>query len=173
MEKITTQALEKAQKLLEPWAEQVNSPEENRLDVVVKPQDLKAAFGALVQDEWGYLAAISALDLPAPAGEGEASDAPAEGRIEVLYHLCRGAAVATLRVRVPYSDAVIPSICDLYPAATLYEREAMELLGVVFEGTPDSEHLVLPDEWPAGVYPLRKSFTGFGDPADATKGETE
>ena len=35
------------------------------------------------------------------------------------------------------------------------------MFGVDLLGTPDSDHLLLPDEWPNGVYPLRKSFTGL------------
>ena len=33
------------------------------------------------------------------------------------------------------------------------------------EGTPDSSHLLLPDEWPDGVYPLRKDFHGLAKTA--------
>ena len=33
--------------------------------------------------------------------------------------------------------------------------------GFVIEGTPVPDRLVLPDDWPDGVYPLRKSFTGL------------
>ena len=84
-----------------------------------------------------------------------------EGQIEVLYHFCEGAAIATLRVMVNYSNAVVPSICPVYPSATLYEREMIEMFGVEITGTPNTDKLVLPDDWPAGVYPLRKSFTGF------------
>jgi Ni,Fe-hydrogenase III component G len=29
------------------------------------------------------------------------------------------------------------------------------------EGTPVIDHLLLPEHWPEGVYPLRKSFTGL------------
>jgi Ni,Fe-hydrogenase III component G len=31
-------------------------------------------------------------------------------------------------------------------------------------GTPDPGKLLLPDDWPDGVYPLRKSFTGLETP---------
>ncbi len=179
MDEKTTQALENAKTLLQPWTEQVSNPEENRVDVTVKRENLKAAFCALVESHWGYLATISALDRPAAAPKpAKAGEAPAEqtdqeqqGCIEALYHMCEGAAVFTLRVCVPYSDPVLPSVCDVWPAATLYEREAMELLGIVFEGTPSTARLVLPDEWPDGVYPLRKSFTDFESATKAAKGE--
>jgi Ni,Fe-hydrogenase III component G len=45
------------------------------------------------------------------------------------------------------------------PTATLYERELQEMFGFVIEETPVPDRLVLPDDWPAGVYPLRKSFS--------------
>jgi Ni,Fe-hydrogenase III component G len=45
--------------------------------------------------------------------------------------------------------------------ATLYERELIEMFGITIEGTPNTDKLLLPDDWPAGVYPLRKEFTGF------------
>jgi Ni,Fe-hydrogenase III component G len=69
--------------------------------------------------------------------------------------------VATIRVPLEYKKARVDSICDIIPSATLYEREAAELLGIEFSGTPSTEHLLLPDDWPTGVYPLRKTFTGL------------
>ena len=62
---------------------------------------------------------------------------------------------------MPYDAARVPSVCGLVPAATLYERELGEMFGVTVEGTPVTDHLLLPDSWPQGVYPLRKSFSGL------------
>ncbi len=175
MDEKTTQALVQVKALLQPWAEQESSPEEHRIDLTVTRENLKDAFCAMVENHWGYLATITALDRPAvapkPAKEGEEPAKPEEGCIEVLYHMCEGAAICTLRVCVPYSDTVLPTVCDVWPAATLYEREAMELLGIDFVGTPSTEHLILPDEWPDGVYPLRKSFTSLESATEAAKGE--
>jgi NADH-quinone oxidoreductase subunit D len=47
---------------------------------------------------------------------------------------------------------------DLMPGSTFHEMEVNDLLGVEFEGNPNRGHLVLPDTWPEGVYPLRKDF---------------
>ncbi len=79
-----------------------------------------------------------------------------EGSVEILYHFCNKAAVVTLRVSARYSFPVINSICDIIPSATLYERELSEMFGVKVVGTPNKEHLLLPDDWPDGVFPLRK-----------------
>jgi Ni,Fe-hydrogenase III component G len=161
-----------AEALLNLWMRGMNYPDLSRLDVTLPPRELKSAVGILKKAHWGYLSAITGLDHPAsaPTGQDSANPLVPDGTIEVLYQFCEGAAVLTLRVSVPYSAAIIPSICSIIPYATLYEREAMELFGVNFKNTPDSDRLVLPDDWPVGVYPLRKSFTGF---TDAQKKEME
>jgi NADH:ubiquinone oxidoreductase subunit C len=153
-----------AETLLEKITISTNRPEENRIDFVINAADLKTAVKTLLIDtHWGYLSAITGLDQP--EYEDEISETqkviPGRGNIEILYHFCRGAAITTLRVSVPYTDPTIDSICDILSSATLYERETMELFGVNFRGTPNTDHLVLPDSWPDGVYPLRKSFTGL------------
>lgn len=148
--------LGQAELFLRPWADDFTHPEADRMDVRVKPEHLKMAVRTLQNDHWGYLAAITGLDLPPAAG-----DPNGEGHVEGLYHFCEGAAVLTLRVRVPYSKAVIESICDIIPSATLYEREFIEMLGVTIRNTPSTARLLLDDEWPDGVYPMRKSFTGL------------
>ena len=156
----TTTVLETAQSLLQPWSQAVTQPEPHRSDFVVAPADLLAAVQALVDARWGYLGAITGIDLPAPApAEGQP---PAESHLAALYQFFNGAAVATLRVTVSHAQPVLPSICDIIPSATIYERELIEMFGFVIENTPVTDHLLLPDDWPQNVYPLRKSFTGFG-----------
>jgi NADH:ubiquinone oxidoreductase subunit C len=151
-------ALQSAEEALSAWAQNMSRPEEHRIDICLDRSQFKQAHRALRQARWGYLAAITGLDLPPATGT---DGSPGEGQIEVLYHFCQGPAVLTLRVTLPYSDAVIDTVCDLDPSATLYERELMELFGVTITGTPNTARLVLPDDWPDGVYPLRKSFTGL------------
>ncbi len=62
---------------------------------------------------------------------------------------------------VPAASPRFPSVAARLPAAHWYEREVQDLLGVVAEGHPDPRRLVLHDDWPDGVHPLRKDF----DPA--------
>ena len=81
-----------------------------------------------------------------------------DSRMEVLYHFCRGAEILTLRVVTFRNDAHVPTISHLIPSASLYERELMEMLGVNVIGTLDPRRLFLPDDWPAGSYPLRKDY---------------
>ncbi|MBI5194883.1 MAG: NADH-quinone oxidoreductase subunit C [Nitrospirae bacterium] len=55
-------------------------------------------------------------------------------------------------------DAEFPSITHLIPSAHWYEREINDMFGLTPNGHPDPRRLVLHDEFPAGVYPLRKDY---------------
>jgi NADH:ubiquinone oxidoreductase subunit C len=165
------EALGTAGTLVRTFAVGAASRDANRLDAVVRREDLPAAVKAIVDAKWGYLSAITGLDHPWPktaprpgaqaAGESVVPAGPMEDRLEALYQFVNGAAVLTLRVSVPYHDTTIPSICPVIPSATLYERELQEMFGFVVVGTPDPGRLLLPDDWPDDVYPLRKAFTGL------------
>ena len=154
----TKMAIQKAESLLNEWAISSTCPESFRFDPVISPQNFYKAVTILVENNWGYLSAITGIDRPAPATE---DNPEAENYIEVLYHFSEGEAVTTLHIYIPYANLELESICGLIPSASMYERELMEMLGIDIPGTPDRRKLVLPNEWPDGVYPLRKSFTGL------------
>jgi Ni,Fe-hydrogenase III component G len=141
------QRLSEAIRLLAPWIDEPAYPEPHRLDVIVPAEELLDAVGRLLETPWGYLSTITGLDLGVE-----------EGKLELLYHFSSGAVVVTLRVRTPRDKAAVPSICGFIPSASVYERELSEMLGVSVENTPNPDRLFLPDEWPAGVFPLRKDF---------------
>ena len=137
--------LQKAESLLAGLAKGTARPEPNRLDVVIQPSDLVAATAALRGARWGYLAALTGVDLGKDANQ-----------IEALYHVCEGDAIATLRVTVPRAGGAVPSVQALYPNAMFFERELMEMFGVTVTGLADTSHLFLPDGWPDATYPLLK-----------------
>ncbi len=60
------------------------------------------------------------------------------------------------RASAPESDPSFASITPDIPNAGWSEREYMDLLGLRFEGHPKPKRLVLADDWPAGIHPLRK-----------------
>jgi Ni,Fe-hydrogenase III large subunit/Ni,Fe-hydrogenase III component G len=63
-----------------------------------------------------------------------------------------------LQSHLPANDLRVTSITPEVPAANWAEREARDLLGVVPVGHPDPRRLVLPDDFPAGIHPLRREF---------------
>ena len=76
-----------------------------------------------------------------------------------LFALPDGELVAVV-THVDDGRPVYPSVTRLVPAAHWYEREVKDLLGVEPEGHPDPRRLVLHDDWPRGLHPLRKDFDG-------------
>ncbi len=59
---------------------------------------------------------------------------------------------------LPESDARLDSITPLIPGAAWSEQEFKDLLGIQPAGHPDPRRLVLPDDWPEGMHPLRRDF---------------
>jgi NADH-quinone oxidoreductase subunit D len=141
------QTLQTAEKILAPWNKDTLRPESNRMDVVVQADELRGATNALHDAHWGYLSAITGLDLGVESGQ-----------LEALYHFCSGPVVVSLRVRVPRENTYLPSIADILPPATFFERELSETLGFKIEGLDESDRLFIPDDWPSDVYPLRSDF---------------
>jgi Ni,Fe-hydrogenase III component G len=79
--------------------------------------------------------------------------------IEIIYHLARPSGVVlNLSTSVPKDRPVVKTISGRFPAADLYEREMVDLMGVQVEGLPPGNRYPLPDDWPAGQYPLRKDW---------------
>lgn len=80
--------------------------------------------------------------------------------IELIYHLSplNRRILVNIKVKISRDNPHFPSIVSILPGAILYEREVHDLLGVVFDGHPSLERLILPDDWPEGVYPLRKDW---------------
>jgi NADH:ubiquinone oxidoreductase subunit C len=79
-------------------------------------------------------------------------------KLEALYHFAQNGMALTLRLQTERNDPKLPTTIAVYPGAVFYEREVHDLVGINFEGHPDMRPLVLPDEWPQGIYPLRKDW---------------
>ncbi len=61
-----------------------------------------------------------------------------------------------IRVQVPESDPEVDSITAVYPGVDAMEREAYDLLGVLFTGHPDMTRILMPEDWEG--HPLRKDY---------------
>ena len=61
-----------------------------------------------------------------------------------------------VRVQVPESDPTVASLVEVYPGVDAMEREAYDLVGIVFEGHPDMTRILMPEDWEG--HPLRKDY---------------
>lgn len=74
----------------------------------------------------------------------------------IYYHIRTSKGFLTIKTEVPKESPQTKTIIDLIPGATFIELETSDLLGINFEGNKLSGHFILPDNWPEGIYPLRK-----------------
>jgi NADH-quinone oxidoreductase subunit C len=99
------------------------------------------------QCRFTFLAEVTAVDFW-----------PREPRFEVVYMLVSIEHRARLRVkvRVHGTDARVPTVSDIWPAANWLEREVWDLFGIAFDGHPDPRRLLMPEDWEG--HPLRKDY---------------
>lgn len=132
-------ALEAAAEQLAQWSKAAQM-RTKRLDVLLDAHDLLAAIEAI--QSWGYFSSMIGLD------EGD--------YLAILYIFASGDSVLCLKVQLPRENPHIASIYRLIPASLLQERELQEMFGIVVDDIPDSARLLLPEDWPDELYPLRK-----------------
>ena len=72
-----------------------------------------------------------------------------------LYSMKQGHWFA-VKVFVDRQEPKIASVMDLWSAADWHEREAYDLMGIVFEGHTDLRRILLPEDWEG--HPLRKDY---------------
>jgi Ni,Fe-hydrogenase III large subunit/Ni,Fe-hydrogenase III component G len=72
-----------------------------------------------------------------------------------------------LDMSIDPEDMTVDAITPIIPGAGWAEREARDAVGISPEGHPDPRRLILPDDWPDGIYPLRKDIPhDFNPPSD-------
>ena len=85
-------------------------------------------------------------------------------RFVAVTHLMSVANNQRLRIHCAATDdalPAVPSLTDIWPAATWFEREAFDLYGIVYEGHPDLRR-ILTDYGFVG-HPFRKDFPLIGN----------
>jgi Ni,Fe-hydrogenase III large subunit/Ni,Fe-hydrogenase III component G len=125
----------------------VVAPVPGRLYLTVERAAARAAARVLFEDLGArYLISVGADRRREGAG------------FEVLHCFAfdRTATRCVLRVPLDGERPVTPSITPVVAGASWAELEMRDLLGIESEGHPDPRPLMLPDDFPADVFPLRK-----------------
>ncbi len=143
-------ALEKIKEaLLEKFSDAVTGteiPGDTRLFIDIKPEKVRAISNELVSLGGRYL-----------VGTGY-DNIKRDGNIGMIHSFGfdNDNFIVLLRTAVPGDNPVMDSITPDIPGAGWSEREYIDLLGMTFEGHPKPKRLILADDWPEGIYPLRK-----------------
>ncbi|SRR5579883_1053780 len=113
------------------------------------------AVARRLKDEFGFVQMIDAL----------AHDRmERKERFEVTYNLRnhRTKERIFIKVRCDERDPHVPSLVPIWSGANWHEREAYDMIGVVFDGHPDMRRMYMPEDFE--YYPLRKDFPLMGVP---------
>jgi NADH-quinone oxidoreductase subunit C len=118
-------------------------------------QELVELVATLRGEGWLMCLDLTAVDyLSHPRADLPASVAPERFEVVVtlISHLERDR--LRLRVQVPESDPVVPTLFEVHPGTEAMEREVFDLFGISFAGHPDLTRILLPEDWHG--HPLRK-----------------
>ena len=121
-------------------------PRERRVTVQVTEERLLEVLEFLRGQGLTHVTAITGVDLIG------------ENAFEILYHLYWERNMVTVRTKIPRDNPVIPTVSLIFPGAVTYERELPGMFGIRVEGIPDPRRILLADDWPNDVHPLRKDY---------------
>ncbi len=78
--------------------------------------------------------------------------------LQTVYHLysMKHKHRVALRCAVSKDDPIVPSLCQVWPAANWHEREAWDMFGIRFNNHPDHRRILCADDWEG--HPLRKDY---------------
>jgi Ni,Fe-hydrogenase III large subunit/Ni,Fe-hydrogenase III component G len=145
----------------------------DQVTVTVDLNSLPVVVETLYYQQGGWLATVVGND-----------ERPLNGNFALYYVLSvEGSADASaqdgqkayvvVRSLIPPHSLEFPAVTPRVPAAIWYEREVRDMFGLQPVGLPDERRLVLPDDWPDGLYPLRKDTMDYRlRPDPTTEDET-
>ncbi|MFL5953507.1 MAG: NADH-quinone oxidoreductase subunit C [Gaiellaceae bacterium] len=154
--------------------------------LVVSPEELGEAATQLRDDEgfdflsditavdylgWGesgvsgYIGTPAGRDLNSPMTQGyQVVPLAKPKRFAINYHLLSiSERPRRVRLQTWLDDGqAVPSVIYVWPTADWHEREAFDLMGIVFDGHPNLQRILLDDDWEG--HPLRKDYPLGGEP---------
>lgn len=120
-----------------------------QIRILIAPEHIADACLAL-RDEFGFnlLSSQTAVDYWPQT----------EPRFHIIYQLLaiEKAERLSLRVPVPASEPVVPTIEGIFLNANWFEREIFDMFGVRFDGHSDMRRILMPHDWEG--HPLRKDY---------------
>tara|TARA_B100000315_G_C14595801_1_gene599181 strand:- start:20137 stop:20634 length:498 start_codon:yes stop_codon:yes gene_type:complete len=131
-------------------------------DFVPTGEDAPVAHIQVSSDDWKELAPFLKNDdklffdsMMCITGLDEGAE---EENLTAIYnlHSMNNLHKLEVRISVPKSNAVVPSVEQIWRIADWFEREVYDMVGVTFKGHRDLRRILLPDDWEG--FPLRKDY---------------
>lgn len=117
-----------------------------RVYIDIEPKDLTDFVKHIFKELRARFNTASCVDMP-------------DG-MEILYHFsfAKISLVLSFRTYIDKKNLEIESLTPIMKGAEWIEREIHELFGVEFKNHPNLKRLLLPDDWPEGLHPLRRDY---------------
>jgi formate hydrogenlyase subunit 5 len=137
----------------------------DQVTVTIKLGSLPEVVEWLYYEQGGWLSVLFGND-----------ERSLNGNFAVYYVLSMEETVKSwvvVRAEVEPDRPEFPSVTPRVPAAVWGEREIRDMYGLTPVGLPDARRLVLPDDWPDDLHPLRKDAMAYNQrPAPTADEET-
>ena len=117
-----------------------------RVYVDIEPKDITDFVKFVFNDLGARFNTASCVDMP--------------NGMEILYHFTfeEAGLVLSFRTYLDKKNLEIESLMPIMKGAEWIEREIHELFGVEFKNHPNLKRLLLPDDWPEDLHPLRRGY---------------
>jgi NADH-quinone oxidoreductase subunit C len=132
--------------------------------IVVRPQSIDEVSLFLKENEelkFDSLMCLSGVDdaNSEKSTNEDGTSMTKGGTLSVVYHLesTELKHKVVLKVSVSKDNPEVKSVAGIWRHADWHEREAYDLLGIMFLNHPDLRRILMPYDWEAG-YPLRKDY---------------
>lgn len=149
-------------KLREKFASSILEVKEFRgeVTVTVRKEDIVALCKFLKEElRYNLLTDVTAVDY---LGK--------DPRFTVVYNLYSIPNKDRLRIKAPVTEGecTIDTVCGVWTTANWLEREAYDLMGIIFKNHPDLRRIMMTDDWVG--HPLRKDYPLQGPDREPYKG---
>lgn len=120
------------------------------ITLTVRREKIREVCAAFKADSFNYLVDLCGVDYSTyPGWTGE--------RFGVTYHLYSFPKNNRVRLKVTVADGgAVPSVSPVWKTANWHEREAFDMFGILFEGHPNLERILMWEGF--NGHPLRKDF---------------
>ena len=127
----------------------------------IEPENIHKILADLHSEGYDFLRSLTGMDW-------------GEDGLGVVYHLEKTSTGENKVVKTATTNREnpeLPSVCDLWKAAELNEREAYDFFGIHFIGHPDMRRLYLREDWIG--HPFRKDYDESLNPLRMTNEEPD
>ena len=113
--------------------------------VLINPDNWEEISQLIKKNNFDYLMSVTSYDLQI------------DDMLGLAYNFYSTISRTYLEVRIEFNkETEIQSVANIWQTANWHEREAFDLMGVLFKNHPDLKRILLPEDWEG--HPLRKDY---------------